>query len=89
MFPLIARRGGVLERPGHTEAASELAQLAGCSPSAVIGEVLTEDGRMAGPDALRSFAAWHDMPCLTVRDLIRFRHRAGSLVQPERERWLD
>ncbi|WP_089721772.1 3,4-dihydroxy-2-butanone-4-phosphate synthase [Candidatus Entotheonella palauensis] len=73
VFPLIARGGGVLERAGHTEASSDLAALAGFAPSAVICEVLDDEGHMAGPEILRTFATMHTMSTLTVRDLITYR----------------
>jgi len=84
MFPLIARPGGVLERPGHTEASSDLARLAGFVPSAVICEVMAEDGHMAGPDALMEFAAKHNMKALMVHDLIAYRqqHEVDRHIHP-------
>ncbi len=82
VFPLLARPGGVLERPGHTEASSDLAALAGFVPSAVICEVLADDGHMAGPEALRQFAMRYDLPTLTVRDLIVYRY-LGVTVEME------
>lgn len=73
MFPLITRSGGVLERPGHTEASADLARLAGFTPSSVICEVMDEEGYMAGPDKLRHFAKAYKMNMITVRDIIEFR----------------
>jgi len=69
MFPLRAREGGVLERRGHTEAAVDLARLAGCAPAGVICEIVAEDGSMARtPDLLR-FARQHALKIITIADL--------------------
>lgn len=76
VFPLRARSGGVLERAGHTEAGVDLSTLAGLSGVAVIGEVVDDDGSMRRGDSLRRFAATHDVPMLTIADLIR--HRRGT-----------
>ena len=71
VFPLRATGGGVLQRPGHTEAALDLARLAGMKPAGVLCEILSADGRMArGPELVR-LAKRHGMPLLTIRDLIR------------------
>ncbi len=70
-----ARESGVLERPGHTEASADLAALAGFAASAVICEVLDDDGHMAGPEVLRQFAEVYGLPTLTVRDLIVYLKR--------------
>lgn len=75
IFPLVARPGGVLERPGHTEASTDLVRLAGFTPSAVICEVMEDDGNMAGPASLMQFAAKHRMHVITVRDVIEYRQR--------------
>lgn len=80
VFPLRARRGGVLERPGHTEAAVDLARLAGLRPAGVICEIMNPDGTMARlPDLLR-VAARHDLPLVTVADLVAYRNRAEAAV---------
>ncbi|MDO5604811.1 MAG: 3,4-dihydroxy-2-butanone-4-phosphate synthase [Paracoccus sp. (in: a-proteobacteria)] len=73
VFPLIAREGGVLTRPGHTEAAVDVARLAGLTPAGVICEIMRDDGRMARLDDLIGFAATHDMKIGTIRDLIEWR----------------
>ncbi|MHB8511587.1 MAG: bifunctional 3,4-dihydroxy-2-butanone-4-phosphate synthase/GTP cyclohydrolase II [Actinomycetota bacterium] len=73
VFPLRAREGGVLERPGHTEAAVDLARLAGLSPAGVICEILNEDGTMARMPDLEKIAEKHNMPLITIEDLIEYR----------------
>jgi 3,4-dihydroxy 2-butanone 4-phosphate synthase/GTP cyclohydrolase II len=73
MFPLRARPGGVLERPGHTEAAIDLARLAGCAPSGVLCEIVSDDGSMARTPELLRFAHTHGLRIITIADLICFR----------------
>jgi len=73
VFPLQAADGGVLERPGHTEAVVDLARLAGLTPAAVVCEILAEDGTMARGDALAAFAARHGLGMLAIADLIAWR----------------
>lgn len=73
MFPLRSRDGGVLVRSGHTEAAVDLARLAGCYPAGVICEIMSRDGSMARMDELTAFAHEHEMHILSVADLIRYR----------------
>jgi 3,4-dihydroxy 2-butanone 4-phosphate synthase / GTP cyclohydrolase II len=81
MFPLMARDGGVLKRAGQTEAAVDLARLAGLRPAGVICEILKEDGTMARvPDLLR-FSRKHRIRILTIADLIRYRVRNERLVR--------
>lgn len=70
MFPLRAREGGVLVRPGHTEAAVDVARLAGRNPSGVICEIMNDDGTMARLDDLVPFARAHGLKIGTIRDLI-------------------
>lgn len=70
VLPLIAKPGGVRERPGHTEASVELTRLAGLSPVAVIGEVVHDDGEMMRAPALAEFAAEHDLGIVTIEQLI-------------------
>jgi 3,4-dihydroxy 2-butanone 4-phosphate synthase/GTP cyclohydrolase II len=78
---LRARDGGVLKRAGHTEAAVDLAKLAGLAPAGVLCEIVTEDGMgMARRAELESFAARHGLPILTIADLIRYRRRTERLV---------
>jgi 3,4-dihydroxy 2-butanone 4-phosphate synthase/GTP cyclohydrolase II len=79
VFPLVARPGGVLERPGHTEAAVDLARLAGLDPAAVIVEIIGPDGEMLRLDALRVFAAQHGLLMTTIERL-RDHLRAASSV---------
>jgi 3,4-dihydroxy 2-butanone 4-phosphate synthase/GTP cyclohydrolase II len=79
VFPLIAREGGVLRRPGHTEAAVDLAQLAGLAPAGVLCEVCSRDGlHMAGREELMELSEEFDLPILTIEDLIRFRRSLRS-----------
>jgi 3,4-dihydroxy 2-butanone 4-phosphate synthase/GTP cyclohydrolase II len=80
-FPLRARRGGVLKRAGQTEAAVDLAQLAGMNPAGVICEVMNDDGTMARVPDLARFALAHGLKMITVSDLIRHRLRHESLVR--------
>jgi 3,4-dihydroxy 2-butanone 4-phosphate synthase/GTP cyclohydrolase II len=81
IFPLRARRGGVLERSGHTEAAVDLARLAGVLPAGVICEILNEDGTMARVGDLIPYAARHGLRMITVAELIAYRRRSESLVE--------
>jgi 3,4-dihydroxy 2-butanone 4-phosphate synthase / GTP cyclohydrolase II len=81
IFPLQAVDGGVLMRAGHTEAGCDLAQLAGCSPSAVICEIMNDDGTMARLPDLQVFAAEHGLKIGTIADLIEHRSRTESLIQ--------
>lgn len=81
VFPLQAVDGGVLMRAGHTEAGCDLAAMAGCSPSAVICEVMKDDGTMARLPDLQEFAATHGLKIGTIADLIEYRSRHESLVQ--------
>jgi len=83
VFPLRARPGGVLERAGHTEAAVDLARLAGLAPAGVICEIINPDGTMARRPQLESFAAEHGLKMITVADLIRFRRKTERLVVRE------
>ena len=66
VFPLIARPGGVLERQGHTEAAVDLAELAGCQPAGVLCELMNPDGSMARGEQVAAFAQRHGLLCTTV-----------------------
>src|SRR6201998_1005960 len=81
VFPLRARSAGVLARAGQTEAAVDLARLAGLSPAGVICEVMNKDGTMARVPELSRFARRHNMPLITVADLITLRMRTASLVK--------
>ncbi len=80
VFPLQAVDGGVLMRAGHTEAGCDLAAMAGCSPSAVICEIMKDDGTMARLPDLQIFAAEHGLKIGTIADLIAYRSRNESLV---------
>jgi len=81
VFPLRARPGGVLRRPGHTEAAVDLATLAGCRPAGVLCELMNPDGTMARLPDLRAFAATHGLRLLRVADLVAYRRRRESSVR--------
>lgn len=83
VFPLQARPGGVLQRAGHTEAAVDLARLAGLEPAGVICEILNPDGTMARLPELVKFAATHGLKICTIRDLIAWRRRSEKLVERE------
>jgi 3,4-dihydroxy 2-butanone 4-phosphate synthase/GTP cyclohydrolase II len=81
MFPLRAQPGGVLKRAGQTEASVDLARIAGLNPSAVLCEVMNEDGTMARVPDLTKFCAKHHLAMVTVADLIRHRMKTERLVQ--------
>jgi 3,4-dihydroxy 2-butanone 4-phosphate synthase/GTP cyclohydrolase II len=81
VFPLRAKDGGVLIRPGQTEGSVDLSRLAGMKAAGVICEIMNEDGTMARMPELEVFAAKHDMPILTVEDLIEYRRRREKLVE--------
>jgi 3,4-dihydroxy 2-butanone 4-phosphate synthase / GTP cyclohydrolase II len=80
MFPLRAREGGVLVRAGQTEAAVDLARIAGLNPAGVICEIMNDDGTMARVPALTKFARKHQLLMITIADLIRYRMRTEGLV---------
>ena len=73
IFPLRARPGGVLQRPGHTEAAVDLARLAGRAPAGVLSELVLDDGSMARLPELQAFARAHRLPLISIADLIAYR----------------
>ncbi len=81
VFPLRARPGGVLERAGQTEAAIDLARIAGLKPAGVICEIMNEDGTMARLPELRRFADRHGLKIVSVVELIKFRHRTEQFVK--------
>ncbi|MBI1964517.1 MAG: bifunctional 3,4-dihydroxy-2-butanone-4-phosphate synthase/GTP cyclohydrolase II [Candidatus Rokubacteria bacterium] len=81
ILPLRAMPGGVLRRAGHTEAAVDLARLAGCSPAGVICEVLDDDGGMARLPELQELARAHGLKMITIKDLIEYRIRKEKLVR--------
>jgi 3,4-dihydroxy 2-butanone 4-phosphate synthase/GTP cyclohydrolase II len=78
IFPLIARDGGVLERPGHTEATIDLCKMAGVPPIGVICEVMNDDGTMARRDELFEFGKEHGLKVITIKDLIEYRKKKPS-----------
>ncbi len=81
IFPLKAKPGGVLERTGQTEAAVDLARLAGLNPSGVICEVMNDDGTMARVPDLERYCAHHGLKMITVADLIAYRRRHDRLIE--------
>ncbi len=81
VFPLRAMPGGVLRRPGHTEASVDLARLAGLTPAGAIAEVVHDDGSMMRAPALREFANEHGLVMISIADLIKYRRRNESLVE--------
>ena len=89
VFPLMARRGGVLTRAGHTEAGCDLARLAGFEPAAVIVEVLNDDGTMARRPDLERFAAEHRLAIGTIADLIRHRLAKESSIECVADRMVE
>ncbi len=80
VFPLVARDGGVLVRAGHTEAAVDIARLAGLNPAGVICEIMNDDGTMSRLPDLVSFARRHDLKIATIADLIAYRRRHDKIV---------
>lgn len=81
IFPLKARKGGVLRRAGHTEAAIDLARLAGLYPAGVIVEIMNEDGSMARMPELKTIAKKHQLKIVTIKDLIAYRINNESLIE--------
>jgi 3,4-dihydroxy 2-butanone 4-phosphate synthase/GTP cyclohydrolase II len=81
VFPLRAREGGVLQRAGHTEAAVDLARLAGLAPAGVICEIANADGSMARLPELLNFASLHGFPIVSIADLIRYRRRTERQIE--------
>lgn len=81
IFPLRAKKGGVLRRAGHTEAAVDLARLAGYPPAGVICEIMNEDGTMSRLPQLMEFARQFDLKIVTIADLIQYRRRNERLIQ--------
>lgn len=81
IFPLEAKAGGVLERAGQTEASVDIARLAGLYPAGVICEILNEDGTMSRLPELEEFSQIHDIPILTIADLIKYRMNNETLVK--------
>ncbi|WP_404458096.1 bifunctional 3,4-dihydroxy-2-butanone-4-phosphate synthase/GTP cyclohydrolase II [Sutcliffiella horikoshii] len=85
IFPLVAKKGGVLRRAGHTEAAVDLASMSGSYPAGVICEIMNEDGSMARVPELRKIADKFDLKMITIKDMIQYRNRKDKLVQREVE----
>lgn len=85
VFPLIARRGGVLRRAGHTEAAVDLASLAGLYPAGVICEIMNEDGSMARVPELGKFRQKHNLKWCSIAEIIAYRRKNEILVRKEQE----
>lgn len=81
VFPLIAKKNGVLERQGHTEAAVDLARIAGAFPAGVICEIMGDDGRMSRLDDLLKFAEVHDLKIISIEELVRYRFRNEKVVK--------
>src|SRR5512135_3287401 len=86
IFPVMAQPGGVLNRAGHTEAGCDLARLAGCTPAAVICEIMKDDGTMARLPDLVEFARAQGLKVGTIADLIHYRSRTERLVERIAER---
>lgn len=85
VFPLIAKKGGVLRRAGHTEAAVDLAKMCGSYPAAVICEIIKEDGTMARLPDLYNYAQEHGMKLISIKDLIHYRNEKENLIRREVE----
>ena len=83
IFPLKARKGGVLRRTGHTEAAVDLARLAGCEPAGLIVEIMNEDGTMARLPQLQAIAQRFGMKLISIEDLVAYRMRTERIVERE------
>jgi len=82
IFPLQAREGGVLTRPGHTEASVDLARLAGFAPVGVMCEIVNKDGSMARPQQLKQWSQRHGLQIISIKQLIEYRTQTEKLQQP-------
>jgi len=89
IFPVMSQPGGVLSRAGHTEAGCDLARLAGCTPAAVIVEILNDDGTMARRPDLEAFAKQHSLKIGTIADLIRYRIERERSVERIAQKDID
>lgn len=89
IFPLISKKGGILVRAGHTEAAVDLAKLAGLKPAGVVCEIAKEDGEMARVEYLFDYAKKHKLQIITIKDLIAYRRGSEKLVKREVETDLE
>lgn len=81
IFPLRYKEGGVLKRAGHTEAAVDLARMANCQPAGILAELINDDGTMMRMPDLERFAIEHNLPLITVADIIRYRRQKEKLVE--------
>ena len=81
MFPLTAKEGGVLQRAGHTEAAIDLANIAGMKPASLLVEIIDEDGSMARMPKLKKMAEKYGLPLITIADLIEYRRKHDKLIE--------
>ena len=89
IFPLKAKEGGVLRRTGHTEAAVDLARLAGLNPVGILIEILNEDGSMARLPQLIEIAKKHNLELISIEDLVSYRMRHDSLIQKKEDFMID
>jgi len=90
VFPLCARPGGVIERPGHTEATWDMCRLSGCIPVGILAELMHDDGTMYRRDDSLAFAKKHGLPMITVTQIIEYRSRTGlPWVPPQTHRQSD
>jgi len=80
LFPLCARPGGVLERPGHTESTFDFCRLAGLTPVGLLAELMHDDGTMYRRDDSLAFASAHNIPIVTVEQIIEFRQKHGTIA---------
>lgn len=80
VFPLLAKNNGVLDRKGHTEAAVDLAKLAGLNPGGVICEIMKDDGTMARTEDLKEFSKIHNIKIITIEDLVEYRKKKENLI---------
>ena len=85
IFPLVAKKGGVLRRTGHTEAAIDLARLAGFAPAGALVEILNEDGSMARLPQLKEVAIKHDLKIVSIKDLVEYRMKSETSIENELE----
>lgn len=89
IFPLVAKKGGVLRRTGHTEAAIDLTKKAGLYPAGVLVEILNEDGSMARLPQLMEIAHKHDLKIISIKDLVAYRMQTERIVKREMETTID
>ena len=89
IFPLVAKKGGVLRRTGHTEATIDLAKMAGFYPAGVLVEILNEDGSMARLPQLMDIARQHDLKIISIKDLVAYRMETERIVKREMETKID